>query len=326
MQLPSIALTSDFAATSNGQVSLLVRERMNKNLENDRPDQLSGASEPEVGTTYIEALSTTACRVNEHCVGDRWTVGDSELLAKLIAIIAMGQAKHAARIITEFLPAEPLLKSDALREDAKQRLTVTGNTPMKRKARRWHRDGLVFEAISWIAARQSATASVLMKDPHMSATTQGLDGLMIELDEQGKTVVRATILEDKCSNSPRQKFRDEVLPTFLKYHAGKRATELVAAASSLLDGKIASESVTESAARVMDLECRAYRAGLTIAAEHDSDAGREALFKGYDDLERIAREQRIGATFLPPDELRSWFEDVADRAIALIDEIGEEED
>ena len=96
--------------------------------------------------------------------------------------------------------------------------------------------------------------------------------------------------------------------TFLKYHSGKRASELVAAASSLLDGKIASESVTESAARVMDLECRAYRAGLTIAADHDSDVGRKALFKGYDDLERIAREQRIGATFLPPDELRSWFE------------------
>ena len=129
----------------------------------------------------------------------------SELLAKLIAIIAMGQAKHAARIITEFLPAEPPLKFDALREDAKQRLSVTGNTPAEaRKPRRWHRDGLMFEAISWIAAKQCATAGVLMKDPHMSATTQGLDGLMIELDEQGKTVVRATILEDKCSNSPRQ--------------------------------------------------------------------------------------------------------------------------
>jgi hypothetical protein len=39
---------------------------------------------------------------------------------------------------------------------------------------------LIFEAISWLAARQ-VYPGVLLKTPHVSATSQGLDGLMIEL-------------------------------------------------------------------------------------------------------------------------------------------------
>lgn len=211
-----------------------------------------------------------------------------------------------------------------LRSDARQRLTVTGDTPQKQDAHRWHRDGLIFEAISWIAARQGAAANVLMRDPHISATTQGLDGLMIELDEKGETVIRATILEDKCSNGPRRKFKDEVLPAFRNYHAGKRASELVAATSSLLDGRIPDEVVTEAAGRVLDMAFRAYRAGLTINADHNTEAGRTALFRGYEGLEKITGAQRIGATFLPPAELRGWFDELAGRVIAFIDEIGED--
>lgn len=158
---------------------------MNKAHEIDSPDKITVSAGPEAGVASPTAISTAACKVNEHCVGDHWTVGDVKLLARLIAIIAMGQAKHAARIIVDLQPAVPALTIDVLRADAKQRLTVTGETPEKQDAHRWHRDGLIFEAISWIAARQGAAANVLMREPHISATTQGLDGLMIELDEKG---------------------------------------------------------------------------------------------------------------------------------------------
>lgn len=298
---------------------------MTKAFEPSSPEKMTAPAKPGPGAVAPNAISAAARIVNEHCVSDHWTVGDFELLARLIAIIAMGQAKHAARIIADLQPAVPALTIDVLRSDAKQRLTVTGDTPDQRDARRWHRDGLIFEAISWIAARQGAAANVLMRDPHISATTQGLDGLMIELDEEGEKVIRATILEDKCSNDPRRKFRDEVLPAFRNYHAGKRAPELVAATSSLLDGRIPDEAVTEASGRVLDIAFRAYRAALTINPEQDSEAGRAALFKGYEGLERIAGAQRIGATFLPPSELRTWFDEIAGRAIAFIDELGEDD-
>ena len=54
---------------------------------------------------------------------------------------------------------------------------------------RWQRDGFIFEAISWIAARQACGERALLEDPHVSATSQGLDGLMIELAGDKSEVV-----------------------------------------------------------------------------------------------------------------------------------------
>lgn len=298
---------------------------MNKELKTVSPDKMAVSARPGGRADSSPAILTAACKINEHCVGYHWTVGNFDLLAQLIAIIAMGQARHAALIIAELRPAVPVLTIDALRADAKKRLTVTGDTKAKQNAHRWHRDGLIFEAISWIAAQQDAAAKVLIRAPHSSATTQGLDGLIIELDEKGETVVRATVLEDKCSDSPRKKFKNEVLPAFRQYHANKRASELVAAASALLDGSIPDEAVTKAAGRVLDIKIRAYRAGLTITSCYNSESGRKALFKEYESLGNITGAQRIGATFLPPSDLRTWFNELADRAISFIEALGEDD-
>jgi hypothetical protein len=55
------------------------------------------------------ALTTEPVAINGHCVGDRWTVEDEDRLAKLIAIIAMGQATHAAEIVSELRPTAAVL-------------------------------------------------------------------------------------------------------------------------------------------------------------------------------------------------------------------------
>lgn len=270
------------------------------------------------------ALKVEACKVNDHCVGSRWEVLDDGYLARIIAIIAMGQAVHAAQIITDLSPAEPAIDVEALREDAKLRLSIKGDTPNAQDASRWHRDGLVFEAISWIAARQLAKGEVLLKDPHISATTQGLDGLMIELDEEGTAITRATIFEDKCTGDPRGMFRDEVLPAFAKYHSNKRASDLVAAAATLITAKLTGTAATQAAARVLDLQYRAYRAGLTIGSERDNEKERAALFKGYEKLDKIADKQRVGATLVTAGELREWFDTLAEKAIAYLGALAKE--
>lgn len=63
---------------------------MNKAFETDSPDKMTVSTGPGAGVASPTAISTATCKVNEHCVGDHWTVGDFELLARLIAIIAMG--------------------------------------------------------------------------------------------------------------------------------------------------------------------------------------------------------------------------------------------
>jgi hypothetical protein len=228
----------------------------------------------------------------------------------------MGQATHAARILAELLPAEPAITHDALKDDAKRRLSLDGRS----EERRYHRDGLIFETISWAAAQQATKGKALLRDPHLNSTTQGLDGLMLELDENG--INRATIFEDKCSEHPRTKFRDEIMPAFKGHHENKRAADLIASAAALLKvSGLDGTKVTQAAARVLDLGCRVYRGSLAVTTADDSEKRRRALFKDYEELKGIGADQRIGAVLVTADDLRGWFDQLANRAIVYIDSL-----
>jgi hypothetical protein len=281
--------------------------------------------EEDENQKQLSALSTESVPVDEHCIGDRWEVQNSDQLAKLIAIIAMGQASHAAKIIREFKQAAPVIPHEDLVRAAKQELRVRGGTEEQRKSSRWHRDGFIFEVISWIAARQDTGPHTYLKAPHIKATTQGIDGLMIELDPKQKGITRATIFEDKCSENPRKKFRDEIMPAFQDHHKNNRAPELVDTAAALIEKSGLDESAAvKAAATVLDINYRRYRAALTVTSKNDSEDRRKALFKGYDKLAKIKASQRLGATFVVDNQLRDWFEALASRAIAFLDTFEEE--
>lgn len=265
------------------------------------------------------ALTIAEVVVDDHCIAHCWTPGSTAMLARLVAIIAMGQAAHAARIITGLAPAEPRLDHAALREAAKVSLSLAGETEQQRDALRAHRDGFIFESISWIAAQQSTNGAALLRDPHIKATTQGLDGLMLERNEEGE-ISQATIFEDKCTTNPRAKFRDEILPAFKAHHENKRAPEILAASAALLEkAGLDGTAATAAAERVLNLAYRAYRGSVTIMTVDDTPEQRKALFKGYGGLEGLAKERRIGGTFVTPAPLRDWFEGLAGQAIAYID-------
>lgn len=101
-------------------------------------------------------LQTKAVLIDDHCTGDRWSAQDEPQLARLIAIIAMGQAAYAAHILKELLPATPAFTDDDLRREATVRLTVQEDGKKPRTGYpQWQRDGFIFEVISWIAARQT---------------------------------------------------------------------------------------------------------------------------------------------------------------------------
>ena len=198
-------------------------------------DQIEAKQKATAAEAQGAALVIEQVAVDASCTGNRWTSGNLDLLARIIAIIAMGQAAHAARIINGLLPVEPALDHEALRANAKRQLTVAGTTAEQKQVRRYHRDGLIFEAISWAAARQQTGGKALLRDPHVSATTQGLDGLMIEMDAEQAEVTRATIFEDKCSENPDNTFRYKIMPAFKAHHKDARASDLVATAAALLE-------------------------------------------------------------------------------------------
>lgn len=265
----------------------------------------------------LNPLLTQIVPINEHCTGSRWTTVDETRLAQLIAIIAMGQAVNASHILKSLGPAAPAFTSAELRGEAIIGLTVQEDGQKPRTGYpRWQRDGFIFEAISWIAARQSHGESTLLKDPHVSATAQGLDGLMIELSDDKSKLILTTIFEDKCSEDPRAMFTQNVLPGFLKRHHNERSAEVVACASVLLRMAGVSEiAAGQLAAAVMNRKQRCYRSAFALTKASDSQEEREKLFKGFEALDGLTADRRIGAGFIIDGELRDWFDSLASKAI-----------
>lgn len=178
---------------------------------------------------------------------------------------------------------------------------------------------MIFELISWIAAKQASGERCYLKDPHTSATSQGLDGIMIELNDDSTEILKSTIFEDKCTTSPRDTFTQKVIPGFLDRHSNTRNTELIAAAASLIrvSGAPMSQVVT-MASKVLDNKCRQYRAGFALTQDFEADEAQKGLFKNYNKIQGINQSQRIGASLIVDDELRDWFDSLADKIIDYI--------
>jgi len=289
-------------------------------LTNKKKMKAAGPKPAAPSMKLPDALLSQPVPIDANCGGERWVIEDADRLARLIAIVAMGQAMHAANIIHELQPASPAFTHKALFDAARRQLRIVGKTEEKKDASRWQRDGFLFEAISWVAARQSSAPNTYLKDPHLKSTTQGIDGLMIEMDGAKAEVTRATIFEDKCSNEPRTMFRDEVLRTFKDHHRNSRAPELVSTAATLIQhsGLLGSAAVA-AASRVLDLAYRRYLAALTVAQKDDTPTRRQAIFKDYDELDAIGQQQRIGASLIVNGDLRENFDDLAARTIAVLD-------
>ena len=61
-----------------------------------------------------------------------------------------------------------------------------------------------------------------------------------------------------------------------------------------------------------------------MTSHYDSDEERKKLFKGYDAVQDIHAEQRIGASLVVNDKMRDWFDKLANRSIAYIETLAED--
>lgn len=274
------------------------------------------------------ALKITGFPIDDDCVGSKWKVENEDQLARLIAIVVMGQAAQAAHIIDELLPAAPAFTNEALKKEAIIKFTVqeVAQTP-RMGYPRIQRDGLIFEIISWIAAKQVSGEKCFLKDPHTSSTSQGLDGIMIELNEDGSEILKSTIFEDKCTDNPRDTFTQKVIPGFLDRHGNTRNAELIAAAATLIQlSGVSNVQAMSMVRRVIDNSSRQYRAGFALTQDFDTEEAQKALFKGYDKIKDINQEQRIGASLIVDGKLRDWFDALATKIIAYIEQLDVEQD
>lgn len=248
-----------------------------------------------------------------HCLGSVWTVADADALAEVCAQILIGRALHAAMILDGAHPAgTPPIVSAALKE--KLRLELHPQTDPKV----WHRDGLLFEIISWVAARLTATVNDAISDPHLKATNQGTDCVKVTIDPVARTLTRATVYEYKCTTNWRQLFSQGVLAAFREYVSGERDNQLAQAAITLLIS-LGFNPEERNAAYDELVRARplAFQASLTVAPSGFTVDQRLALFTGYD---AIAGDIAIrGGNTMPLDNVRVWFADFSARVWARIE-------
>src|SRR4030095_14748643 len=115
---------------------------------------MSAPTKPIVAASASKAVLTSeAVPIDADCTGVRWRAINASELARLIAMMAMGQAAYAAHILATLSTAGPKINTAQLRAEAKIKLTVEEPAKTPRGGYpRWQRDGLIFEAISWLVA------------------------------------------------------------------------------------------------------------------------------------------------------------------------------
>lgn len=263
-------------------------------------------------------ITFTLVDIADDCIGDRWEINNEDELARIVGLIAKCQFGHAQSILhgihVDTIDYPPEIEAE-IKQDVISALTVPvdGNGKEERGTPKWHRDGFLFEAISWLVARKAHGPEVLMRDPHIGSTTQGLDGLMIQLNDAKDQVIKTTVFEDKCTEDARGTFRDKTLPALQVHHAHNR--KILESANTLLRQTLPANLISKVAARAIQLDVRQYRASLTILPAEDSQIGRARIFKDYGTLAGLQRTDRIGCTFLSAGDVREWFEQFAKKVI-----------
>jgi hypothetical protein len=224
---------------------------------------------------------------------------DEGALADLTALVLIGRAKHAEGILAG-AQRNFVVLPNALKEQIRTQLQ-TPEGPLT-----YHRDGLLFEIISWIAARLASGEDDIISTPHLKSTQQGLDAIKIEFDPDFRVLIRAVVYEQKCSENARDQFRDEVIPAFNEWRSHKRDNQLVQAITSLVERFDLTDA--EHLAlydRIVQVHPLAFQAALTVTPSPFDAARCVALFNGYSDVTTDIAD-RMGDTF-PLSDIRAWF-------------------
>lgn len=253
------------------------------------------------------------------CQGASWEISDKEALAEQVARIALGYAHHIQSILAGSGVPIPRSATDNV-AGAIELLTVEGGDPS-------HRDGWLFQAISYIAAI-TQDPNGIFDAPHMQHAAKGLDGLKLEYDASSNSVTSVVIFEDKATKNARTTIATKkdkngkdvsVWAEFSEIEGNKRQPLITNKISTLLPA-VPGLDVDEVIEKIVWKESRKYRVSITVADTHSTENGRKRLFKGYDTVISGKNDRRRAET-LHLTDVRVWLDDLAEMAKLKVKEI-----
>lgn len=257
-------------------------------------------------------VSFTPISNKDKWAGAAWIIECEETLADLVARVALGQSRHVARILKE-TGCDDVVPRETAFVGARRKLSVaTGKKP-------FHRDGWLFQVISWIAAHRQSPDD-LIRAPQMIHADKGFDGIHVRFVHAEGRVATVIICEEKATTKPRGKITSQVWPEFEALEMGERDNELVAVVSELLAVNGLADEADRIVADILWQVARSYRVSVTGTEEHCSTHGLEKLFKGYE--EKVSGDlARRRAEVLQLHDIRGWLNSLADMALTKLDEM-----
>ncbi len=279
------------------------------------------------------SLSFESVDDNDTCVLSHWSVASRAEFVTALAWLYLRKPLHAARVIEGLEPGEAglfgnvkqnvikLLSYDVIDIEADLASTddaTRQSAEKKRDARISHRDGLLFQHISWIAAHlqfPSAEAS----PPHVRKADKGFDGFLVDVDTANVSISRVIICEDKASISPRGLVTSKIWPDLKSIVAGERDAEALDAITPLLKS-LSPEQREIAIQRIIWNRARHFRIALTAGADQIQDGAYAHLFTGYEENASGEVSSRL-ADVMPMDDVRVYLDDLAKEVIVKLEEL-----
>lgn len=278
---------------------------------------------------------TLTTQITTECGFSEWSIHKNSraTLVKILAYLYLRQERNAERVIEGLEPnlripkgrvAENVIAKLMGAHPDDLTLSKTGNKEEKAgalnriKVAILHRDGLLFQHISWIVARKQLPTGV-MTAPHVRPADKGFDGFIIELADDGDNVERIILCEDKASGNPRPIISSKVWPDISAILNGDRDDEILADLVTLLAGLPDIDAETAVDDLVWE-EAREFRVAIATDEGRRKGGSFVHLIEGFENIAGGQIETRA-AGVLPFKNLRPELEDLALEVIAKVKEI-----
>lgn len=279
----------------------------------------------------LKPTKSTECGFSEWSIVD----DDRERLVEILAFLYLRQEKNAQRVINSLEPERRLPKG-RVAENVISKLTApkpedveaakSGNEAEKESAKKrietsiWHRDGLLFQHISWIVAKQTMPHSY-MTSPHVRQADKGFDGFIIELDESKEQIERIILCEDKASEKPRTLISRSVWPEIKSIIRGDRDDEILADLATLLKGvpDIDAESAVDN---ILWEDAHHFRVAVATGESRRKSGSFVHIVKGFKEVVTGPIEKRV-AGVLPFVDVRQGLELLAQEVIDKVKELSD---
>ena len=274
----------------------------------------------------IETATSPVCALSV------WTVADTETLVDVLAWLYIRKPRHAQRVIHALAPGYAAVPGNEY-ENARTLLSVrtddivsalSSADPEKAKkakatrdTRTEHRDGLLFQHVSWVAAHLQFPHAKA-RPPHVRVADKGFDGLLVQLADDG--LARVVLCEDKATIKPRNMVTQKVWPELKTIVAGERDLEILDAVTGLLDTMVPGEDVDALLVGAVWERLREFRVAVTAGPGDLRPDGYGHIFGSYD--KQVAGAPSIRrAEVLPLDDIRGNLANLASHVIARLSEL-----